>query len=194
MAMTKCKECGNEISSKADSCPKCGAKVKRTSAFTKFVLVLIVTGVVGSIIGTIQRSGEQAEQAKAEAARRAQLSSEQRTTEDKQRAEARAAKNKAKLEEEVAFQKALILARAVKHDAKDPQSVDFSKAFVTEDGTVALTFRAKNSFGALVINYAVLTKDGKAGVGPEEKIAPLWNKYATNKRGYDVTTAIQSAM
>lgn len=29
MAMTKCKECGNEVSTKADSCPHCGAKLKR---------------------------------------------------------------------------------------------------------------------------------------------------------------------
>lgn len=29
MAMTKCKECGNEVSDKADACPKCGAKVAK---------------------------------------------------------------------------------------------------------------------------------------------------------------------
>lgn len=28
MALIKCKECGTEVSSKAESCPKCGAKVK----------------------------------------------------------------------------------------------------------------------------------------------------------------------
>lgn len=29
MALTACKECGNEISTKAKACPKCGAKVPR---------------------------------------------------------------------------------------------------------------------------------------------------------------------
>lgn len=29
MALTKCKECNSEISTKADQCPKCGAKQKR---------------------------------------------------------------------------------------------------------------------------------------------------------------------
>jgi len=28
MALTKCNECGNEVSTKAKTCPKCGAKVK----------------------------------------------------------------------------------------------------------------------------------------------------------------------
>jgi hypothetical protein len=31
MALTKCKECGNQISQKAESCPNCGAPVKRQS-------------------------------------------------------------------------------------------------------------------------------------------------------------------
>ncbi len=29
MAMTKCKECGNEVSSKATNCPSCGAPTKK---------------------------------------------------------------------------------------------------------------------------------------------------------------------
>jgi len=30
MAMTKCKECGAQISTTAESCPHCGAKQKKT--------------------------------------------------------------------------------------------------------------------------------------------------------------------
>jgi len=46
MALTKCKECGEQISTKADACPKCGAKLaKKTSAFTWLVLILIIVGV-----------------------------------------------------------------------------------------------------------------------------------------------------
>jgi len=50
MAMTKCKECGAEISTKADSCPQCGAKRKKTSGcasvFVVFLLLLILVAVV----------------------------------------------------------------------------------------------------------------------------------------------------
>lgn len=29
MALKNCKECGYQVSDKADNCPKCGAKVKK---------------------------------------------------------------------------------------------------------------------------------------------------------------------
>ena len=43
MALVKCKECNEEISSKAKVCPKCGVKPpKKTSLFTWLVLIIIV--------------------------------------------------------------------------------------------------------------------------------------------------------
>lgn len=46
MALVKCKECGEEVSNKAKSCPKCGAKApKKTSLLTWLVLILIILGV-----------------------------------------------------------------------------------------------------------------------------------------------------
>lgn len=41
MALIKCKECGNEISNKADSCPRCGSKVKQST----------ISGTIGWVIG-----------------------------------------------------------------------------------------------------------------------------------------------
>lgn len=53
MALTKCKECGEKISTKADACPQCGAKrPKKTSAFTWFVLILIIFGVYAASVTT----------------------------------------------------------------------------------------------------------------------------------------------
>ena len=44
MAITKCKECNNEISTKAEQCPKCGAKQKRSIFWPLFIgLVVIVS-------------------------------------------------------------------------------------------------------------------------------------------------------
>jgi hypothetical protein len=51
MAMTKCTECGNEISTKADACPKCGAKQVRTSGCARIVLILFGLFVLLLIIG-----------------------------------------------------------------------------------------------------------------------------------------------
>lgn len=43
MALVKCKECGEKVSTKATSCPSCGAKVpKRTSLATWLGLALII--------------------------------------------------------------------------------------------------------------------------------------------------------
>lgn len=49
MALIKCKECDNEVSNKAESCPKCGAKIKTTSLFIQilggFVVLLVLVAI-----------------------------------------------------------------------------------------------------------------------------------------------------
>lgn len=50
MSLKKCKECGNEVSNSAKTCPKCGKKLKM-GFFTKVFIgigVLIVLGIIGS--------------------------------------------------------------------------------------------------------------------------------------------------
>jgi RNA polymerase subunit RPABC4/transcription elongation factor Spt4 len=43
MALVKCKECGVQVSTKAQNCPNCGAKApKKTSLFTWLVLIVII--------------------------------------------------------------------------------------------------------------------------------------------------------
>src|SRR5690606_29905296 len=56
MAMTKCKECGTEISTTADACPKCGAKQVRTSGCAKVVLGVLGFFVFVAIVGQCSRS------------------------------------------------------------------------------------------------------------------------------------------
>jgi len=58
MAMTKCKECGNEISTKADACPKCGAKIRRTGCLTMGIAILIALVVLFMIVGSCQQARE----------------------------------------------------------------------------------------------------------------------------------------
>lgn len=55
MAMTKCKECGTDISTTADACPKCGAKQIRTSGCAKAVLAVVVLFVLATIVGQCTR-------------------------------------------------------------------------------------------------------------------------------------------
>jgi len=59
MALTKCKECGHEISKSAKACPGCGAVVKRTSLFTKFVAGFIGVVVFFAFFGScLERQGQ----------------------------------------------------------------------------------------------------------------------------------------
>ena len=50
MAIKPCKECGNQISDKAESCPQCGAKQrKKTSWITWGVGIFVVFLIIGAI-------------------------------------------------------------------------------------------------------------------------------------------------
>jgi hypothetical protein len=58
MAMSKCKECGKEISTKADKCPHCGApqKPKQYGCGT-LILVVFIIGIFGSIFSSNDNPG-----------------------------------------------------------------------------------------------------------------------------------------
>lgn len=60
MAMTKCKECGNEISTNADACPKCGAKQVRTSGCAKVVAIFFGFFVLLIVLGQCTRDNTSA--------------------------------------------------------------------------------------------------------------------------------------
>jgi hypothetical protein len=96
-------------------------------------------------------------------------------------------------DKEAAFQKGVLLARAVKASANDPASFEIAEALYFNDGTVALTFRGKNAFGARVINYAVATGDGKVVSGSQQQVAKVWNKYVAGKSGTDMTSSMLGA-
>lgn len=60
MAPIKCKECGNEIAKSAKACPKCGAKVKRTSVLTWIVGGFFVLLAIQMVSHTIDTGNEKA--------------------------------------------------------------------------------------------------------------------------------------
>ncbi|MGA1823217.1 MAG: zinc ribbon domain-containing protein [bacterium] len=48
MALIKCKECGKEVSSEAESCPHCGIKIETGGGFFKVLTYIFLT--IGGII------------------------------------------------------------------------------------------------------------------------------------------------
>lgn len=57
MALVACRECGKEISKKADACPHCGFKQKRTSLLTWIVTIFVGVPVLISVIIAAGQSG-----------------------------------------------------------------------------------------------------------------------------------------
>lgn len=58
MALLKCKECGGEVSSKAEACPKCGARVAvKSMGCGTLIGILILGGVIISAYSSIFSSG-----------------------------------------------------------------------------------------------------------------------------------------
>jgi hypothetical protein len=100
MALTKCKECGNEVSTTAETCPKCGAKVKkRTGCLTWAVagfMVLVLIGIISNNLDESEKQEVQRQQAdvqrKREAAKqKAAMTPEQQAAFEKKEVEERAA-------------------------------------------------------------------------------------------------------
>ena len=55
MALVKCKECGHQISKSATQCPSCGAKIRRTTLFTKIVAGFFGLVVISMVAGQLGR-------------------------------------------------------------------------------------------------------------------------------------------
>lgn len=106
MALVKCHECGNEVSTSAKSCPKCGAKVKKKTGVLTWILGiffgLIVIGMVSSNLDQSKKQEEQQQrateqrkqdQAKEEAEQKAvaAMTPEQKVELEKEQAEERVA-------------------------------------------------------------------------------------------------------
>ena len=60
MALKKCKECKKDVSSKADLCPHCGAKQKRsTIGCGSAIFIIIVLGFIGSQFSSYTQKAEE---------------------------------------------------------------------------------------------------------------------------------------
>ncbi len=57
MAMTKCKECGSAISSKAEACPKCGFRLKPKPSGCVVGLFKMTGGLIGAIVALVLVTG-----------------------------------------------------------------------------------------------------------------------------------------
>ena len=194
MALGTCRECGKQVSSEAASCPHCGVSqpVPRKPNVARGRLILLGLVIIGvlAIIGRFNapsgdRPGDGEKQANPYDARAAEEKPAGAGL-----AKAIAPKDDAR---EADFQRAILLVRAVKARMNDPSSLDVFEAHASQTA-VAIGYRGKNAFGALIMNYAVATKDGKATKsGSKQDVAMLWNKHIANRSLTDLTSSVQGA-
>lgn len=153
MALAKCKECGNEISTKATACPKCGAKpAKPTGAFTWIIGGMFAIGVYSCVSSSRDQTERTDAAAAAEAARVAAMTPTQRADAEKRKAAEAALQVVAAQIEDAAIGCRLDVTKRL----KDPDSAKwedpwYGNAKFSENGQrikITLAARSKNSFGA----------------------------------------------
>jgi len=166
MALIICHECGKEVSNEAKNCPHCGAKVKKSASLTKKIIVGLIGIIFFSALITEQQQNEKST-AKADA------SPEQK---------AATAKRDAQL------QFAAMGAVDIKKSMKDPEAFELKSLYVTLSGYSCYEFRAKNSFGAVLPNEAVITPAGKILFKERHASAfqNAWNKECTKAGGDEI--------
>lgn len=216
MALTTCKECNREISTKATACPHCGAKVAHTSIVTIIFGGLLALGGVSALMGYMANQSERtqaAEEATKKAAdlaewerkRVASLSPEQKAAEAKVRQEREKANREAerqvaaeKKKQDEAVQRAVAGAAVLKKAMRNPDSFKLESALVIDrSGAVCYDYRAQNGFGGISVGHAVLAPDGKRFLISENDggvFTRLWNKECANKRGTESGALIRQVL
>ena len=158
MALIKCHECGNEVSTEAKACPKCGAKVRLPApAKTSVSFSISRTGwfVIGLVI--LVASYQQYLKSEADAA----ITPEQRAAD---------AKRKAKYDKQLSA--ALAAASIFLKDAREPDSVKVLEARVNDEGTVVCArFSGRNGFGGISVQQMAFISNLLSSS------TDTWNKY-----------------
>lgn len=133
MSLIKCNECGNEVSTEAKTCPKCGVKVKKpTSSATKLAVILLGIAFVGAIVSENESA------------------SVPETPEIKAQKEA----------ESKRYVAAFGTSKTIRSSMRDPESLKFETLLVNDDSSVVCAeYRARNGFGGMNRELMIVTKD-----------------------------------
>lgn len=160
MALIKCKECANQVSTDAKACPQCGAEVKQPLSRLKVFFIAIV-GVVLFMAFQSDKTAQPIPVAKSP--------TPEQVAENKKR--------------ETEFQMVVIGAKALRESMKNPDSFNMNSAGMTQDGSICYEYRSTNSFNAVVAGKFVISKKGGSAEGA------AWNKYCAGKSATDYTHA-----
>ncbi len=165
MALTKCNECGTDISDKATACPKCGApasKPKKKTGLLTWIFAAVIAFVAISAL-TANHNAASVSTQTAPAAKPGPTAQQKLEESDRMNAGA--------------------LVLMLRKSAKDPDSFKLHSATVTKDGAGCVEYSATNSFNARLRAIAVVTR-GKTAVSNSPA---TWNKLCAHKDSTDYT-------
>ena len=95
----------------------------------------------------------------------------------------RAAKKARDEEENLKFARDVVVVRQLKSSMKNPASFDLVGAIRMDDGTLCVTYRATNSFNAVIPGEAIITKDRIYTSDKRDRFVAEYNKRCANKSG-----------
>jgi hypothetical protein len=147
MALQKCKECGHEVSTKAESCPNCGSPVKRKRGFAAGCLTVIGILMLIGFIGNLFDGGTTSKSSKSK-------TKTVKATKPKSPEEIR--KDKIKRQFSAWDGSHHTLEKIIKKSMNDPDSYDHVETVYWDQGEhliIKTTFRGKNAFGGVVVNW-----------------------------------------
>lgn len=142
MALTNCKECGKEVSKKAETCPHCGAPLKKQPTQYGCGTLIILGIVVFILIGVFSSNDTSTPSAPKtpEQVRKEQIEKNFSAWDGSHRG----------------------LTEIVKKSMNDPNSYEHEETVYWDKGdhlVVKTTFRGKNAFGGVVKNWVMAKVD-----------------------------------
>lgn len=171
MALVSCKECGKEISAKAEVCPNCGAKpAAKTSRLTWMVgaMMALLFGIYinannKAIVAPIKPPPTQEE----------------------------IAANK-KSDEEI--NAGIFALKKLRLNAKNPNSFSLDQFLIFPGGVTCIDYHAVNSFNAIVPGKAIYDPASKTLLSLDthgNKFVKKYNETCTKKGGKDRTRGVE---
>lgn len=130
MALVKCRECGEQVSTKAKACLKCGAAPQKTSILRILFAVMVVIFLYAAVFPSDKSPPVPVDPAVA-------------------------AK---KAEDSDFYTRADMAMELVQKAAREPESVTFEGVYVSQDkGTVCVFYRGRNGFGGISRDAAAVS-------------------------------------
>lgn len=166
MALIACHECKQQISDEAKICPSCGAKPLTKTSLTTWVIGGVLMAAI--LMGIVKKQSEPPS---------TPLTAAEQAKKDATNRQQTAA---------------LAMASALKSALKDPDSFELKRLVVKDDGSGCYTYRARNSFNAMLQSSAVFVPTPGGGqmlteTTDAKRFVTEWNKRCTKDGGEDIT-------